>query len=116
MQADAQLQQSRDQLDNLRAQIDSQVRTALLNLQSAEQRVTVAQSNVGLANETLSQARDRFAAGVTNTVEVVQAQEQVASANQQYISSLYLDNYGKISLARALGLAENGVKRYFEEK
>ena len=116
MQADAQLQQSRDQLDNLRAQIDSEVRTALLNLQSAEQRVTVAQSNVGLANETLSQARDRFRAGVTNTVEVVQAQEQVASANQQYISSLYLDNYAKISLARALGLAENGVKQFFEEK
>jgi len=116
MQANAQLQQSRDQLDNLRAEIDSQVRTALLNLQSAEQRVTVAQSNVGLANETLSQARDRFAAGVTDTVEVVQAQEQVASANQQYISSLYLDNYAKISLARALGLAESGVKQYFEEK
>jgi len=116
MQANAQLQQSRDQLDNLRADIDSQVRTALLNLQSAEQRVTVAQSNVGLANETLSQSRDRFAAGVTNTVEVVQAQEQVASANQQYISSLYLDNYAKISLARALGLAESGVKQFFEEK
>ena len=116
MQADAQLQQSRDQLDNLRAQIDSEVRTALLNLQSAEQRVAVAQSNVGLADETLSQSRDRFAAGVTNTVEVVQAQEQVASADQQYISSLYLDNYAKISLARALGVAENGVKQFFEEK
>lgn len=116
MQADAQLQQSRDQLDNLRAQIDSEVRTALLNLQSAEQRVAVAQSNVGLANETLSQSRDRFAAGVTNTVEVVQAQEQLTSANQQYISSLYLDNYAKISLARALGIAESGVKQFFEEK
>lgn len=116
MQADAQLQQSRDRVDNLHAQIDSEVRTALLNLQSAEQRVTVAQSNVGLAEQTLSQARDRFAAGVTNTVEVVQAQEEVARAHQQYISSLYLDNYAKISLARALGVAETGVKQYFEEK
>jgi outer membrane protein TolC len=116
MRANAQLQQSRDRLENLRAQIDAEVRTALLNLQSAEQRVTVAQNNVSLAEETLSQSRDRFAAGVTNTVEVVQAQEAVARAHQQYISSLYLDNYAKISLARALGVAETGVKQYFEEK
>lgn len=116
MQADAQLQQSREQLENLRADIDTQVRTALLNLQSAEQRVTVAQSNVDLAEQTLAQARDRFSAGVTNTVEVVQAQEQVAAAHQQYISSLYLDNYAKISLARALGVAETAIKQYFEEK
>ncbi len=116
MQANAQLQQSRERLENLRAQIDAEVRTALLNLQSAEQRVTVAQNNVGLAEETLSQSRDRFAAGVTDTVEVVQAQEAVARAHQQYISSLYLDDYAKISLARALGVAETGVKQYFEEK
>jgi outer membrane protein TolC len=116
MQADARLQQSREQLDNLRADIDAQVRTALLNLESAEERVNVAQSNVDLAEQTLSQARDRFSAGVTNTVEVVQAQEQLAAAHQQYISSLYLDNFAKISLARALGVAETGVKQYFEEK
>jgi outer membrane protein TolC len=115
-QANAQLEQAREHLDDLRSQIDSQVRAALLNLESAEQRVSVAQSNVDLAEQTLSQARDRFAAGVTNTVEVVQAQEQVASAHQQYISSLYLDNFAKISLARALGVAETGVRQYFEEK
>ncbi|MGH9562899.1 MAG: TolC family protein, partial [Terracidiphilus sp.] len=116
MQADAHMRQSQEQLENLRADIDAQVRTAMLNLESAEQRVNVAQSNVDLAEQTLSQARDRFSAGVTNTVEVVQAQEQAASAHQQYISSLYLDNYAKISLARALGVAENGIKQYFEEK
>lgn len=116
LQAAAQLQQARDQLDDLRAQVDAQVRTALLNLDSAEQRVVVAQSNIDLAEQTLTQSRDRFAAGVTDTVEVVQAQQEVASAQQQYISSLYLDNYAKISLARALGVAESGVKQYFEEK
>jgi outer membrane protein TolC len=116
LQADARLQQSRQRLDNLRAQIDAQVRTALFNLQSAEQRVDVARSNIDLADQTLSQARDRFRAGVTDTVEVVQAQQEVAAAHQQYISSLYLDNYAKISLARALGMAETGVRQYFEEK
>ncbi|MDE3110486.1 MAG: TolC family protein, partial [Acidobacteriota bacterium] len=86
LQASARLQQAREQLDDLRAQIDAQVRTALLNLESAEQRVNVAQSNVDLAEQALTQSRDRFAAGVTNTVEVVQAEQQVASAHQQYIS------------------------------
>ncbi len=112
--ADAQLQQAQEHLENLRGQIDSDVRTALLNLQSSEDQVTVAQSNIALAQETLQQARDRFSAGVTNTVEVVQAQEQVASANENYIEALYSFNYAKLSLARALGLAEQGVKQFFK--
>ena len=116
LQADAQLQQARDRVDNLRGQIDADVRTALLNLESASELVTVAQSNIDLAEQTLTQSRDRFAAGVTDTVEVVQSQEAVASAHQNYISSLYSYNYAKISLARAMGAAEAGVKDYFKGK
>jgi outer membrane protein TolC len=114
--ADAQLQQSRDRLESLRGQIDADVRTALLNLESSAQQVVVAKSNVGLADESLRQSRDRFAAGVTNTVEVVQAQEAVASAHENYISALYNYNYSKIALARAIGFAEEGVKQYFKGK
>ena len=114
--ADAQLQQSRDRLESLRGQIDADVRTALLNLESSAQQVVVAKSNVGLADESLKQSRDRFAAGVTNTVEVVQAQEAVASAHENYISALYNYNYSKIALARAIGFAEEGVKQYFKGK
>jgi outer membrane protein TolC len=116
LKADAQLEQSRERVENLRGQIDADVRTALFNLESSAQQVAVAQSNVGLAEETLTQSRDRFIAGVTDTVEVVQAQEAVASAHENYISSLYSFNYAKISLARALGLAEEGVKEYFKGK
>jgi outer membrane protein TolC len=113
LQADARLEKSRERLDNLRAQIDSDLRAALLNLQSSADLVNVARSNIRLSEETLTQSRDRFTAGVTDTVEVVQSQEAVASAHEQYISSLYNYNYAKISLARALGLAEQGVKEYF---
>lgn len=116
LQADARLQQTRERLDNLRAQIDSDIRTALLNLQSSAELVNVARSNIDLAEETLVQSRDRFVAGVTDTVEVVQSQEAVASANEQYISSLYSYNFAKISLARALGIAEAGVREYFKGK
>jgi outer membrane protein TolC len=114
LEADARLEQSRDELESLRAQIDTDVRTALLNIESGEEQVAVARSNIDLAEQTLAQSRDRFRAGVTDTVEVVQAQEAVASAHENYISSLYQDNYAKISLARALGLAEEGVKEYFK--
>jgi outer membrane protein TolC len=116
LQADAKLEQSRERLDNLRAQIDSDVRSALLNLESSAEQVNVARSNIDLAEETLVQSRDRFIAGVTDTVEVVQSQELVASAHEQYISSLYSFNFAKISLARAIGLAEAGVKEFFKEK
>jgi outer membrane protein TolC len=114
LQAQAQLVQSRERLENLYAQIDQDVRTAFLNLQSSSDQVNVAKSNIDLAQQTLSQSRDRFSAGVTDSVEVVQSEEQVASANQQYISSLYNFNYAKIALARAMGAAEEGVKEYFK--
>jgi len=116
LQADAKLAQSRDRLANLRGQIDSEVRTALLNLQSSAEEVEVARSNIGLADAALAQSRDRFGAGVADTVEVVQSQQAVASAHEQYISSLYGYNYAKISLARALGTSEAGVKEFFKGK
>ena len=116
LQAESRLEQSRERLDNLRAQIDSDVRTALLNLQSSADQVNVARSNIDLAEQTLAQSRDRFTAGVADTVEVVQSQEIVASAHEQFISSLYSYNFAKISLARALGIAEDSVKEYFKEK
>jgi outer membrane protein TolC len=116
LQADAQVEQARQHVENIRGQIDADVRTAFLNLQSSAEQVEVAKSNIDLAQQTLDQSRDRFAAGVTDTVEVVQAQEQVASANDSYIFSLYSYNYAKISLARALGLAEASVKEYFKGK
>lgn len=115
-QADARLEQARERLDNLRGQIEADVRTALLNLQSSAEQVTVARSNIDLADQTLTQSRDRFTAGVTDTVEVVQSQEAVASAHEQYISSLYNYNFAKISLIRALGAGEQGVNEFFPGK
>ena len=76
----------------------------------------MARSSVDLANQTLKQARDRFAAGVTDNLEVVQAQESLASANESYISSLYAHNLAKISLAKAIGFAEEGVRQYLQNR
>src|SRR5690349_14681643 len=111
LEAEATLRQNREQLENLRAQIDYDVRTALLDLNAASEQVAVARQSLDLANQTLDQARDRFTAGVADNLEVVQAQETVAAANDSYISSLYAHNLAKVSLARAIGFAEQGVDR-----
>ena len=115
-QAEAAQRQYRSQLESLRGQIDYEVRTALLDLAAAADQVEVARSSVDLANQTLTQARDRFAAGVTDNLEVIQAQESVASANENYISSLYAHNLAKLSLVRAMGYAEEGVRQYLMKK
>ena len=116
IEANAQLEQSRQRMENLRAQIDADVRTAFFNLESSAQQVEVAKSNIVLAQQTLDQSRDRFSAGVADTVEVVQAEEQVATAQDNYISALYSFNYAKITLARSLGLGEQSVREYFKGK
>jgi outer membrane protein TolC len=114
LEADAQLKQSRSQLNDLRGRIDYEVRASLLDLSSAAEQVEVARSSVDLAEQTLAQSEDRFTAGVTDNLEVVQAQESVASAHESYIQSLYAHNLAKIELARAIGDAEQGVKRYLK--
>jgi outer membrane protein TolC len=116
LKADADLTNNRNQLENLRAQIDQDVRDAVLDLQSASEQVEVARSNVDLAGQTLDQARDRFIAGVTDNIEVVQAQDAVASANESYISSLFNYTVARLSLARAEGVAESGVLNYLRGK
>ncbi len=111
-QADAQLKQQQAQVDDLRARIEYEVRSALLDVQASDDRVRVARSAADLATAQLAQAQDRFAAGVTSNIEVVQAQEAVATATDNYLSALYAHNLAKISLARAVGLSEARARQF----
>jgi outer membrane protein TolC len=110
------LKQRQDELADLGGQIEYQVRTAFLDIRSAADQVMVARDNLDLANQTLVQARDRFSAGVTDTVEVVQAQESVATANDTLIAALFAHNVAKVALARALGGTEQGIRHLLEVK
>jgi len=110
--ADAVLQQRRAQAADARARVEYEVRASFLDLNSAAQQVDVARSSMQLASDTLQQARDRFAAGVTNNIEVIQAQESLALNNENYIASLLAHNLAKLALARSLGEAEVAVKQY----
>jgi outer membrane protein TolC len=111
-EAEATLFQRKAEAENLRGQVDYDVRTAFLNLQAAKEQVEVSRQNVELANENLSRSQERFRAGVTDSVEVVQAEQSLASANDQYIASLYSHNLAKLELARGLGVARTSYSQY----
>jgi outer membrane protein TolC len=110
--AEAALRQRRAEAENLRGQIDYDVRKAILDLGAATEQVAVARQNVDLANENLARSKERFAAGVTDSVEVVQSQQSLSSANDQYIASLYSHNLAKLELARAMGVARTNYNQY----
>ncbi|MHB8303181.1 MAG: TolC family protein [Acidobacteriaceae bacterium] len=110
--ADAALQQKRAQLNDLENQVRADVQDAILDIQAAEKLVNVSRSNVDLANETLQEAQDRFHSGVADNLAVSQAQASVAQADDQYVSSLYQLNVARLSLARAIGVAQTQYKTY----
>jgi outer membrane protein TolC len=115
-QAESDLHSAQLQLEDLHNRVEQEVRSALLDVKTSDQQVAVARQSINLSNEQLKQSQDRFQAGVSGTLEVVQAQEAVATSNEQYIQSLYVNNVAKLTLARALGVAEKQVKAFLGGK
>ncbi len=108
-QADASLNQLRARRDDLRRRIEMDARSAMLDVQAGDERVQVARGAVDLAQEQLKEAQDRFSAGVVSNLEVAQAQDALAAASDNYLSALYDFGLAKLSLARALGVAETSA-------
>lgn len=114
--ASAGLRRQQAELNNLRGQIDAEVRENILDIQAAEEEVQVAGSTVDLAREALSEAQQRYAAGVSGNLAVSQAQSSLAQADERYIASLYGDNVARLALARSLGIAQTDLKKYLGGK
>jgi outer membrane protein TolC len=112
----AQLQRKQSEVLDLLGRVDYEVRNAFTDLAAAESAVRVAENNTQLAQKTLEQARDRFLNGVTNNLEVVQAQQDVAAAHENYISSLFAHNLAKLVLLRALGSVQKDATRYLSSR
>lgn len=90
----------------LKNRIALEVKTAMAQLESAKSEVEVANFAVDLAREEVTQARDRFQAGVANNIEVVTAQDELARANDNQIAALYRYNQARADLAHATGRME----------
>lgn len=108
----AQREATRAQLEDLRGQIDAQVRTALLDVDATGQLVKVARSNVELATRTVSDETDRVSAGVDDNLPLVTAQASLASAESNLVESLYQYNLAKLALARTAGVLETQYREY----
>jgi outer membrane protein TolC len=111
-EADSELRTRRAQAEDTKSEIYYDVRTAFLDLKATEEALQTATRGRELADQQLTQSRDRFAAGVTSNIEVVESQEAVAQASEQYIAALYGFNVSKAMLARSLGTAEEAVAKY----
>lgn len=110
--ADATYQTARAQLSDKVQQVNQDIRSAILDIQSAAKLVEATRTNVATANEALAESQERFRAGVSDNLAVSQAQSQAAQANDQYIGALYQHNLAKLELARALGVAQSNYKDY----
>jgi outer membrane protein TolC len=111
-QAQAALEQRRAELTDIKGRIESDIRQALLDVETAAGQIDVAKNNQEVSRQTLELTRQRLEAGITDPVEVVQAQESVATADLDYISSLFAHNLAKLTLARALGHAEENLRQF----
>jgi outer membrane protein TolC len=114
--ADAQLEQAKAKQSDAVQQVNADVRDAILDIQTAAKLVEATRSNVDLAREALSEAQERFKAGIADSLPVTQALATDRQAEDQYISALYQHNVAKLSLARALGVASTNYKDYLGGK
>jgi len=101
----------RAELEDLKLQVEADIRKIYLDLQAATSEVEVAEKNAQLAKETLDLTRQRVEAGVADSVELVQSQEALAGAELDYINSVFSHNVAKLSLARSMGRAAENLPK-----
>ncbi|MGB9514489.1 MAG: TolC family protein, partial [Candidatus Acidiferrum sp.] len=113
-QADATLVQRRAEYDDLKGQIESDVRSAFLDLQAAASQVEVAQKNLEVSREAAELTHQKLVAGVSTTVDYTQAQESTTTAQFDYINAVFAHNIAKLSLARAMGRAAKELPEFLK--
>ena len=111
LEAEADLRNRRSEADDLKASIYYDIRAAFLDVQATTEQLQVATKARDLAAQQLTQARDRFAAGVGSNIEVVQAQEAVALASEQYIAARYGYDLAKGALVRGTGSTDDLLRQ-----
>ena len=116
MESEGLLEERKAEESNLRDRIEYEIRSADLDIHSAAEQVRVAQQARDLSQQQLTQAQDRFAAGVANGLEVTQAQEAVVTADENYISSLYALNRGRGFTGSSYGNGRENNQVVFRRK
>jgi len=111
-QASAVLMQRQTELDDIKAQVEAEVRLAYADITAAAAQIAAADANVGVSRDNLVLTRQRFDAGIADNLAVVQSQEALAGAEYDYINSVFAHNLAKLALARTVGRASEDIGRY----
>jgi outer membrane protein TolC len=99
----AQFRQEQSRTRDLQDQVELDVRLAFDSVRSAESEVATAAEGIRLAQDELAAAQRRYQAGVTNSIEVTDAQTRLDRARENQISALYDHTIARIDLATATG-------------
>ncbi len=110
--AEAQVTALRHQIASLNVSIEEQIRDSMMDVVAASELVKVARSNVDLATQELQDSSDRFAAGVSDNLPVVQAAATLAAAQARLVDTTFQYNQAKLTLARNTGVVETQYKTY----
>ena len=110
LEADADIRNRQSEAEDLKAAIYYEIRAAFLDLDATAKQLALAGKTRDLSAQQLTQARDRFAAGIANNVEVVQAQDAVAVATEQFIAAQYGYDLAKGALVRGIGTSEDVLR------
>lgn len=103
-------QQETIQTDDLRRQIELDVRLSLDRLQSAQEQVHVAEQGLVLAENELAQARRRYEAGVTTSLELTDAQTRLIRAKDNHLAAVFNYHLATIGVARAIGVVRQIIR------
>jgi outer membrane protein TolC len=88
---------------DLRQQAAIEVRSALLDLTAAAEQVAAARERLRLAEQELSQSRERFRAGVASNADVITASFALTGSRNLLIDALTQYQGARVGLARAQG-------------
>jgi outer membrane protein TolC len=109
---EAQRMHLRQQIESLHDDIEEQIRSSKLDVDTYTQLVSVARSNVDLSLQILNDSQDRYRAGVDDDLPVVRAQATLAAAQSQLVESMFQFNQAKLQLARSVGVVETQFHNY----
>jgi outer membrane protein len=109
-EAASQFRQERTRTNDLHEQVELEIRTSLDSLHSAEEQYQVAQDGLRLAENELTQARRRYAAGVASSLEVTDSQTRMERARDNQITALFAYNAARIDLGKAMGNLQSMIQ------
>lgn len=97
------LQQTENQIENLKLNIDNEIETAKLNFNAATITLDYQKKNMVLAENVFNQTQKKFELGTGSNTEITAAQTDLRTAQANYITALYSAIIAKVDYYKAIG-------------